>query len=80
MAKKKEIKENVLTINGEKYSVNSLSETTKYFVAQIKDLQMQRDRLQFEMDQKLAALDMMTARLGQSMRPEEEEEAIEVKG
>ena len=81
MAKKEEVKENVVTIDGEDFTEKSLSPTSKYFVSQIKDLQIQRDTLQFQMDQKLAALDMMRARLGQSMRPEEvEEKAIEVKG
>ena len=76
MAKKEEVKENVVTIDGEDFTEKSLSPTTKYFVAQIKDLQIQRDTLQFQMDQKLAALSVMRAKLAESLKPEEIKEEI----
>jgi hypothetical protein len=69
-------KENVVLINGSEYEEKSLKDTSKYFIAQIKDLQIQRDNLQFQMDQKLAALDMMTAKLMESIKPEEEVEEL----
>jgi len=69
-------KENVVLINGSEYEEKSLKDTSKYFIAQIKDLQIQRDNLQFQMDQKLAALDMMTAKLMESIKPEEEAEEL----
>jgi len=72
MAKKKEeVKENVVNIYGEDFTEKSLSPISKYFIRQVKDLQAQRENLQFQMDQKLAALDVMNAKLKESLIPEE---------
>ena len=48
-----------------------------YFLTQIRDLQTQRNQLQFQMDQKQAAIDMMTLRLAESVKVEETEEEVE---
>jgi len=78
MAKKKEeVKENVINIDGQEFTEKSLSQSSKYLIAQIKDLEAQQNNLQFQMDQKLAALSVMRANLAESLKPKEIEEAIE---
>ena len=67
-------KENVVTINGEEYEEKSLEPNSMYFLTQIRDLQTQRNQLQFQMDQKQAAIDMMTVRLAESVKVEETKE------
>ena len=76
MAKKEEVKENVITIDGQEFTEKSLSYSSKYFIAQIKDLEVQQSNLQFQMDQKLAALSVMRANLVESLKPEEEVEEL----
>ena len=78
MAKKEEVKENVINIDGQEFTEKSLSNSSKYFIAQIKDLEAQQNNLQFQMDQKLAALSVMRANLAESLKPEEiKEEVVE---
>ena len=72
-----EEKENVVTINGEEYEEKSLEPNSMYFLTQNRDLQTQRNQLQFQMDQKQAAIDMMTLRLAESVKVEETEEEVE---
>ena len=72
-----EEKENVVTINGEEYEEKSLEPNSMYFLTQIRDLQTQRNQLQFQMDQKQAAIDMMTLRLAESVKVEETKEEAE---
>ena len=72
-----EEKENVVTINGEEYEEKSLEPNSMYFLTQIRDLQTQRNQLQFQMDQKQAAIDMMPLRLAESVKVEETEEEVE---
>ena len=75
MAKKKEkIKENVINIDGQEFTEKSLSYSSKYLITQIKDLEVQQNNLQFQMDQKLAALSVMRAKLAESLKPEEMKE------
>jgi hypothetical protein len=76
MAKKEEVKENVINIDGQEFTEKSLSNSSKYFIAQIKDLEVQQSNLQFQMDQKLAALSVMRANLVESLKPEEEVEEL----
>ena len=79
MAKKKEeVKENVINIDGQEFTEKSLSHSSKYLIAQIRDLESQQNNLQFQMDQKLAALSVMRANLAESLKPEEmKEEAVQ---
>ena len=72
-----EEKENVVTINGEEYEEKSLEPNSMYFLTQIRDLQTQRNQLQFQMDQKQADRDMMPLRLAESVKVEETEEEVE---
>ena len=75
MAKKKEeVKENVINIDGQEFTEKSLSYSSKYLITQIKDLEVQQNNLQFQMDQKLAALSVMRAKLAESLKPEEMKE------
>ena len=68
----KKVKENVINIDGQDFTEKSLSQSSKYLIAQIKDLEAQQSNLQFQMDQKLAALSVMRAKLAESLKPEEE--------
>jgi hypothetical protein len=74
---KEEVKENVINIDGQEFTEKSLSQQSKYFIAQIKDLEAQQNNLQFQMDQKLAALSVMRAKLAESLKPEEMKEEAE---
>ena len=74
MAKKEEVKENVINIDGQDFTEKSLSQSSKYLIAQIKDLEAQQNNLQFQMDQKLAALSVMRANLAESLKPKEMKE------
>ena len=74
MAKKEEVKENVINIDGQDFTEKSLSQSSKYLIDQIKDLEAQQNNLQFQMDQKLAALSVMRAKLAESLKPEEMKE------
>ena len=74
MAKKEEVKENVINIDGQDFTEKSLSYSSKYLIAQIKDLEAQQNNLKFQMDQKLAALSVMRAKLAESLKPEEMKE------
>ena len=76
MAKKEEVKENVINIDGKDFTEKSLSYSSKYLIAQIKDLEAQQNNLQFQMDQKLAALSVMRAKLAESLKPKEIKEEI----
>ena len=74
MAKKEEVKENVINIDGQEFTEKSLSNSSKYFIAQVKDLEAQQNNLQFQMDQKFAALSVMRSNLAESLKPEEMKE------
>ena len=74
---KEEVKENLINIDGQEFTEKSLSQQSKYFIAQIKDLEAQQNNLQFQMDQKLAALSVMRAKLAESLKPEEMKEEAE---
>jgi len=73
---KEEVKKNVINIDGQEFTEKSLSQQSKYFIAQIKDLEAQQNNLQFQIDQKLAALNVMRANLVESLKPEEMKEEI----
>jgi hypothetical protein len=58
---------NVVTINGKEYDESSLADESKYFIAQIRDLQAKQAKLKFEADQIQAALNAMTNALIESI-------------
>ena len=69
---------NVITINGEEYDEASLADDAKYFIAQIRDLQVKQGQLRFQADQVQAALNAMTNALIASVATPEADEAEEV--
>ena len=69
---------NVIAINGEEYDEASLADDAKYFIAQIRDLQVKQGQLRFQADQVQAALNAMTNALIASVVTPEADEAEDV--
>ena len=65
---------NVITINGEEYDEASLADDARYFIAQIRDLQVKQGQLRFQADQIQAALNAMTNALIASVATSEADE------
>ena len=63
------------TINFEDkdYKIEDLSNTSKYFTSQLSDLQIKESKLRFELDQILAAKQVMIDKFRQSLNEEENE-------
>ena len=66
-----ETKQNIITIDGKEYDESTLSDESKYFIAQIRDIQNKQAKLRFEADQIQAALNAMTNALIQSVKPDD---------
>jgi|TARA_B100001939_G_scaffold254961_1_gene221856 hypothetical protein len=66
---------NVVTINGKDFTEDELQDTSKYLVAQIRDLQGQEAQLNFKLHQIRAALQIMTNELISSVEEKPEEDA-----
>ena len=71
-----ETENNVVTINGQEYSEDTLDERQKYFINQIRDLQLKANSLRFQLDQVVVAQDRFTEELVKTV--EEEPEAPQV--
>ena len=69
-----EAESNVVTIEGKEYDEASLADDSKYFIAQIRDLQTKQAKLKFEADQIQAALNAMTNALIESVNKEDDTE------
>jgi len=67
-----ELVPNMVTINGKEYEEDALADNSKYFIAQIRDLQAKQGQLQFQMDQVQAALNAMTNALIGSVESSED--------
>ena len=65
---------NVVTIEGKEYDEASLADDSKYFIAQIRDLQAKQAKLKFDADQIQAALNAMTNALIASVNKEDDTE------
>ena len=63
---------NVININGVDYKEEDLQDNSKYFIAQIKDLQTQKAQIKFKLDQVDAALSVMTNQLIESIKQAED--------
>ena len=61
---------NVIQIGGSEYDANDLTDQQKYWCAQIQDLQLKRQQIQFQLDQTSVALDSFTSSLIQSLDKE----------
>ena len=58
---------NVININGTDYNENDLSDTQKYLIAQIKDLQDKAGNFKFQLDQVQVSLNSFTNALIQAL-------------
>ena len=63
---------NIVNINGVDYKEEDLQDNSKYFIAQIKDLQIQKAQIKFKLDQVDAALSVMTNQLIESVKQAED--------
>jgi len=71
-----ETENNVITINGQDYVEDTLDEGQKYFINQIRDLQLKSNNLRFQLDQVVVAQDKFTEELIKTVEIEEEEEKV----
>ena len=71
-----ETENNVVTINGQEYIEDTLNEGQKYFINQIRDLQLKSNNLRFQLDQVVVAQDRFTEELIKTVEIEEEEEKV----
>ena len=67
-----ETENNVVTINGQEYSEDTLYERQKYFINQIRDLQLKANNLRFQLDQVVIAQDRFTEELVKTVEEESE--------
>jgi hypothetical protein len=65
---------NVVTINGQEYNAESLSDQQKYLINQIRDLQTKAEGIRFQLDQVTAAQNVFTNMLIQSVETPAEAE------
>ena len=68
-----ETENNVVTINGQEYIEDNLNEGQRYFINQIRDLQLKAANLRFQLDQVVVAQDKFTEELIKTVEVEEEE-------
>ncbi len=68
-----ETENNVVTINGQEYIEDNLNEGQRYFINQIRDLQLKANSLRFQLDQVVVAQDKFTEELIKTLEVEEEE-------
>ena len=71
---------NVVTINGQEYNAESLSDQQKYLINQIRDLQTKAEGIRFQLDQVTAAQNVFTNMLIQSVESAPEEPPIQAEG
>lgn len=71
---------NVVTINGQEYNAESLSDQQKYLINQIRDLQTKAEGIRFQLDQVTAAQNVFTNMLIQSVESAPEEPPVQAKG
>ena len=67
-----ETENNVVTINGQEYSEDTLDDRQKYFINQIRDLQLKANNLRFQLDQVVVAQDRFTEELVKTVEEESE--------
>ena len=65
---------NVVSINGEEYSRDDMSDQQNYIVEHCRDLQAKRQQAQFQVDQLTGALDFFTKALIESVSDASKEE------
>ena len=63
----------IINFEDKEYKIEDLSNTSKYFTSQLSDLQIKESKLRFELDQILAAKQVMIDKFRQSLNEEENE-------
>ena len=63
----------IVNFEDKEYKIEDLSNTSKYFTSQLSDLQIKESKLRFELDQILAAKQVMIDKFRQSLNEEEKE-------
>jgi len=69
-----ETENNVVTINGQDYVEDNLNDNQKYFINQIRDLQLKAANIRFQLDQVVVAQDKFTEELIKTVEVVEEQE------
>ena len=69
-----ETENNVVTINGQEYIEDNLNDNQKYFINQIRDLQLKAANLRFQLDHVVVAQDKFTEELIKTVEVVEEQE------
>ena len=77
MAKKEEVKENVINIDGKGYKETDLSQQQKYLIAQLKDLGTKAGKLRADLDQVQRASDSFQKDLLESFKEVSDETSEE---
>ena len=57
----------IVNFEDKEYKIEDLSNTSKYFTSQLSDLQVKENKLKFELDQVLAAKEVMINKFRQSL-------------
>mgnify|MGYP001439951604 FL=1 len=65
--------ENSIVIDDKEYKESELSDKQKYFANQVQDLRSKKSRIQFELDQIMASLDVFNRALLDSFKEQSEE-------
>ena len=63
----------IVNFEDKEYKIEDLSNTSKYFTSQLSDLQIKESKLRFELEQILAAKQVMIDKFRQSLNEEENE-------
>ena len=63
----------IVNFEDKEYKIEDLSNASKYFTSQLSDLQVKENKLKFELDQVLAAKEVMINKFRQSLNEEENE-------
>ena len=69
---------NVVTINGEEFSRDTMSDQQNYVIEQCRDLQVKRQQAQFQVDQWSGALDFFTKSLIDSVSEKDDDGKVTV--
>ena len=68
----KEVKDNVININGTEHKIDSITDQQKYIIRQIRELQVQEERLAFQIDPIRVAKNAYTNALIKSLEERDE--------
>ena len=68
----KEVKDNVININGTEHKIDSMTDHQKYIIRQIRELQVQEERLAFQIDPIRVAKNAYTNALIKSLEERDE--------